>query len=523
MIKTLSLLIVCLLSLTSMAQQYDVEWSGLERSKGRLIYLLPSDSNEFYALRWSGGQLFGTYQVSRHKDLKLVSSARLQLYANNSIANFEGARVIGGQFVVFLSDKHDGKNNLYMKRYDDDLKLIDQAILLASYDLDRNMGKGSFDIRMSSNKEFFAVVWEIKGKKDARNIYGFKIFDTQLNVINEGEYPVPFDRDLSKIHSHHISNSGDYFLALTEYEEKERKVFQRMRLKYKALHIFHIAEDGLLDYELDLGGKRVEAMAMTSNDSNVFILTGIYGEMEEQGVSGVFHQRVDLSTGKKLDEGFMEFEEDFITEGWSDRAVKRAERRADQGKGDPQLYNYQMREITILPDGSIVGTMEQYYVQVRSFSNVRTGQSSNTYYYYYNDIIAYKIGTDSKFGWVQKIRKSQVSANDGGPFSSYETFIDNGQVHFIFNDNVKNFDENGNFIDVDRLHVSNYGRKNNVVALASIDLETGETERKPFFGRTEIEALAVPKLFNVNYPEAHILLYAIWGKKEKIGFLNLNH
>ena len=104
---------------------------------------------------------------------------------------------------------------------------------------------------------------------------------------------------------------------------------------------------------------------MTSDDNNVFTITGIYGDEDFTGVSGVFHQRVDLNTEEKLDEGFKEFSEEFITQGWSDREKKKAERRKDKGKGDPQLYNYQMREATIMDDGSIVGTMEQYFIQRR--------------------------------------------------------------------------------------------------------------------------------------------------------------
>ncbi len=504
-----------------MAQSYSVEWSELEPRKGQLLYLLPKDSGDFYALRWSGGQVFGHYQVSHHKDLKLVGSSRIKLQVNASIANFEGARVIGEHFVVFLSDRMDGKNNFYMQEYSEDLRPLGDAILLASFDLDRRGArKGWFDVRQSGNEKFFGVVWELPGHKEERDVYGFKIFDTDLQLINDGEYPLPFDPDLSVIHSHHISNTGDYFLALTEYDEDERKVFIKNRLKYKALHIYHIAEDGLLDYKLDLEGKRVEAMAMTSDDKNVFTITGIYGKMGEKGVTGVFHQRVDLTTGKKLDEGFKEFPKEFITQDWSERQLKRQQRREERGLDEePQLYNYNMREATILEDGSVVGTMEQYYIQVRSYADTRSGQTTSTYYYYYNDIIAYRIDPEGNFSWLAKVPKYQVSTNDGGPFSSYESFIDDGKVYFIFNDDARNYDESGKFLEGEDLYTASYGRKKNVVALASVDLETGDQKRKTFFERSEINALAVPKLFDVNYSTGEMILYSIWGRKEKIGVL----
>ena len=381
---------------TTYAQSYQVEWSELESKQGSLIYLLPSKTNEFYALRWTGGQILGSYQVSRHVNFKLVAKGRIKLQAEKSMANFEAARMIGGNLTIFLSDRREGQNHLYMQKYSEELEPLDEPIKLASYDLDKKRLKGWFEVKMSANQKYFSVVWEVPGKNEERDLYGFKVFDTTFNLINEGEYPLPFDPELSTIHSHHISNNGDYFLALTEYEEDEKRKFFKNHLTYKALHIYHITDEGLSDFELDIEGKRVEAMAMSSDDNNIFTITGIYGEMYVEGVSGVFHQRVDLNTGKTLDKGFKEFNDEFITQGWSERDKDRADRREERGKGEPLLYNYRMREATILKDGSVVGTMEQYYVQVRSFSDSMSGQSSNTYYYYYNDIIAYKINPDGE-------------------------------------------------------------------------------------------------------------------------------
>jgi hypothetical protein len=172
-----------------------------------------------------------------------------------------------------------------------------------------------------------------------------------------------------------------------------------------------------------------------------------------------------------------------------------------------------------MEDGSIIGTMEQYYVQVQSSMDGRTGQSSNVYMYYYNDIIAYKIDSSGNFNWVNKIRKYQVSINDGGPYSSFESFVDSGHVYFIFNDHVRNYTETGNFIDQEQLHTANYGRKRNAIALASIDLKSGETSRKTFIHEPKSNTLVMPKLFSVNTKTGELWLYSVSGRKEKIGRL----
>lgn len=501
----------------------DIRWGELERRHGSLLYLLPGEQNQFYALRWSGSRLFGHYSVTKHSDLNLVNSAKIRLVADRSIANFEGASVINEQFVVFLSDKRDKKNFFYMQMFDENLEKKEEIIPLASYDLDRNQKAGSFQFRASPNKKYFGVIWEIPGKKDVKDTYGFKIFDREMNVINEGEYKLPFDPDLSQIHEHLISNTGDYFLCLSEFEPSENKTLFSSKTEYKALHIYRINDDlGLQDFTLDLDGRPVVALAMSTGDNNAFTLTGIYSNTDQSGVAGVFYQKLNLDTEKVESEGFQKFEEELITQDWSERSLKRAERRKRQGKGDPELFSYTMRDVTFLDDGSIVGTMEQYYVQVRANSDGRSDQSSNMYYYYYNDIIAYKIDTAGAFAWVEKIEKDQVSINDGGPYSSFESFVDEGKVYFIFNDNLDNYNTKGAFLYPQEIQSANYSRRKNTVALASVDLETGESQRSSFLGRGKSHTIVIPKMFEVNYRTDELIIYSVSGRKEKMGVIKLD-
>ena len=505
------------------AQSYEIEWGELQRSNGQLLRILPDSTDEFYALRWTGGRLFGRYQVSRHEDLEQINRNKISITIDGSIGQFEGARVFGGRFFTFISDRKGSERIFAMQEYSKDLEPVGDEIQLAAYDVEKFVDRGSFDVVLSQNEKYLGIVWEIPGKKDERDKYGFKIFDRELNPVIEGDYPLPFSSELSVINHHHISNTGEYFLSVTEYEFSEKQGVFKNNKEFKAVHIFHIAEDGLQDFTLDFSGERIEALAVSTAAEGYLTITGLYGPTNSPGVSGVFFQRVDLKTREVLSEGFKEFSEDFIMQDWSDREIERAQRREERGKGEPQLYNYIMREAQILPDGSIIGTMEQFYIQVSATPTGQTGQMSNVYNYYYNDIIAYKINPDGEFEWVNKINKYQVSTNDGGPYSSYESFMDDGKLYFIFNDNSYNYNNKGEFIGGDRMYAATYSKRRNVVALASVDIETGEMERSPFFERSEIEALVVPKLFHVNNNTGEMLIYAIWGRKEKFGLLKFKN
>lgn len=519
--KIINFVFSLLLTVASFAQTtFDIDWGELSLSNGKLVQTIPSDSGEFYSLSWSGGRIAGSYLVTKYKGLVQENKGKIKLAVNKSYANFEGIRVVNGKLAVFLSDKIDGQNNFFIQYFGEDLKPDGDPILLASYELDFSKGHGNFDIIASEDEKYFGVVWELEGKRDEKGVYGFKIFDQELNVINDGEYPLPYQAELCTIHSHYVSNQGDYFLVLSEFTEVPSKNPFKNYLNYKAVHIFHITDTGLQDFTLNLTGRRIEALTITSDERQVFTITGVYGEEGIQGASGVFNQQIDYQSGIVLQEGFMKFTDAFITENWSDRAKRRADRLEEKGRAeDPKLYNYKMRSARTLYDGSVIGTMEQNYVQLMANSDIRTGQTNDTYYYYYNDIIVYKINTKGEFDWVKRIAKYQISTNDDGPYSSYESFIDSSKISFIFNDNSDNYDEAGKFIDNQEIYSANFGRRKNVVAIASIDYLTGDKSRSTLFDRSEIEALAIPKLFNVNYNTGELLMYAIWGREERFGEL----
>jgi hypothetical protein len=501
------------------AQQYKVKWGKLEKRTGALYSIIPRSGDDFFALRRTGGGVFGSLKLSKHKALELIASGKISLKVNESMANFEDVTCIGDHLMVFLSDKKDKKNQLFMQEYGEDLKPKGKPIKLGEYEIPKGRSNGSFEVVHSKDSQFFGVIWETYNRKESKTSYGFHIYDNELNTVSEGNYELPYDSNLSKIYANYLSNTGDYFISILEYSEpEEQKLFQK-HLNYKAFHITHITPDGLEDFTLDIEGKRIEAMEMQSDDDHLFTITGIYGAENKSGISGVFYMRVDFNKQEIVDKGFEEFGKDFITQDWSDRQKIKADKKERKGKGEPQLFNYEMREATVLKDGSIVASMEQYYVLTSTYTDPRTGSTRTTYTYYYNDIIAFKVGANGGFDWLKKINKQQVSTNDWGSYSSYARFIDDGKLYFIFNDNIKNYTESGKFIDGE-IYASNFGKRKNTVGLVEVDLNTGDVNRQSFFNGKEITSLAIPKLFITDYITKQLILYTVSGRKEMFGVIN---
>lgn len=516
MIKRALIFVVLLAPFFTMAQDKKLEWGELEGRSGHLIEILPFHGRDFYTLRWKGGNLFGGYYLSRFNDLKQVNTKRVSISVNQNIANFEEALIIDEHPAIVLTNIRDGREQVFLQSYGFDLTPRGDAVLIADYEIQKGMSKEPIQIIQSKDKKYFAVLWLLIGRKKDHDVYGYAIYDQKLNQIDQGEYETPIESRFSQITNHLLSNTGHYFFVIKEYEPNPERKFNQSDLVYKAMHIYQVNNNGELQkYTVSVRGKRIEAISVNTDDSTAYTITGVYGANEFKGVQGIFYMKLDFQNEQILEESFQEFGKDFITEDWSQRDIDIAEKREIKGKDEPSLYNYQMREAQILPDGSMIGIMEQNYVVVRSFSDARSIMTYS-YTYYYNDIIVFKIDKGGEFAWINKIKKSQVSTNDGGPFSSFASIVNGDKIQLIFNDNIENYDENGKYLP-NHDYYTRFNMKFNTVALTEIDVKSGEQNRHTLFSRKETKTIAVPKQFRMDLSSNEMLLYTTYKGKELYG------
>jgi len=504
----------------SYSQYFELSWGEMERSPGSLLEILPRSNSDFYSLRWSGGRALGTYRIVDHENLASVNQTRIKQVAQSGIANFETAVYLNNELFVFLSDKADGYMMLYAQPYDSELNITEESILIASYPNSKISAKPNFSILTSDNRNFLGIVWEIPGRRNISDSYGYVIMDSDMHEIQNGEYSVPFEGNMSTINQHHIANNGDYYLCLTEHNKPNNRLFSRSFDNFKALHVYKLRSNELYEFSIDLESKRIDDINMSSNNNNMFTLTGIYGTGRNNHIEGVFILSFDSAEDSVVYKGFMPFDVQLIQNSRVNRSfLDRSNPR--NRKQNNELYSYKIRDLFTLEDGTLCGSIEQYYIFERSSYDSRTGVSSTIYYYYYDDIIAFKIGINGTFDWQVKIPKSQVSMNDGGPFSSYSSFTGGKNLYFIFNDNVKNYDEMGSYSRKNNSCYSfNLSRRKNVAAIVQVNLESGTMDRNTLFSRKELNSIVVPKMFKLNIQDEELLLYAIMKGKERFGLLN---
>jgi hypothetical protein len=517
--KKFIILLFLLIIHSEIGAQNNIQWGPLERSNGSLLSIIPKNEGNFFTLRWLGGRVFGSYYIDEYENLSKFESSKIKQTVENGMANLEYGAIVNNQPILFLSDKN-GKNLcLFFQRLSSNLKAIGPAEQILCYENDKISAQPEFQIVQSQNKKYLAITYDIPGSKQNQDSYGFAIIDTNLTVVHKGKYNLPFDGNMATINDYHLSNDGNFYMNVTEHVNPNDRIFARNFKNYKAMHVYQIKSDTLSSFQLNFSGKRVEAIRMSSIDS-LFTLTGLYSDRDAQGTTGVFYLTINTKNNVVNRQGFVPFSNELTRIQWSDQNRISGRNYNDTWQTSNQLYEFRLRNMNLLPDGSIVGSVEQYYIYSRTNFDNRTGISNSVNYYYYDDIVAFKIGLNNNFDWCKTIEKSQSSINDNGPYSSYANYIDGNKFCMIFNDNSKNYSESGEFISNDIVRSTNFSRRRNAVALVEIDLISGNIYRKSMIKQKELNSIILPKLFSVDQEKKQLLLYAISGGKERFGYLN---
>ncbi len=515
MTKITTLLILLFsLSISSQAQ-LNINFAEIIKPKGHFYSFYPISENDFYTTRGVGFG-GGTTELVRHSNYQEVASNKMKMTVGDGFARWTASSMIDKKVVVFFSDKGaEGEvktNSLYLQKYNEACLPDGAPQLLSKIEVQKTWRKaGSFSVLPSSNNEFYCIEYEIPGDKDANDRFLYKIFSKNFDLVSEGEYQVPYESRVSSISRRYLSNTGDYFLSCNVYDLGDKKRVKDVASLDKVV-LLHIKKDGIEEMEMELDGRRSMEMNYSSDGNGIMTFTGLYGDKKERGIKGIFYFRYDFKNKKEIDSGFEPFTKDFITSDWSDKQKEKAQKKEDKGKAAPQLYNYEVRGLMTQADGSIVGLMEKYWVQVITTTDPKTGATSTTYVYHYEDLITYKIQANGTFEWVKKIPKKQISRNDGGFLSSVSSFMKDDKMIIIFNDNMKNYDLKGDY-NGERF-VCNYGKKTSTVAYAEVDIATGEIVQKLALGTEAINQYAVPKSFEFDASTNQVWMVFRPGRKK---------
>ena len=222
------------------SQEIPIIWSELLKNTGSLMDILPKTSRDFVALRWSGGNTFGSYKFTNYENLTFLEEKKVKLKTQSGIGTFETSFFFGNKTCVFLSDFANSRMMIFLQKYDEYLEPEDEPILMADYENKKFNAQPNFQIITSNNNKFISIFWQIPGKFSTSDAYGYKIFDVNFIEVQTGEYILPFDGNLTIISNYHLTNSGECLISLTEYIKPVDRLFINNNENFKALHVYKL-------------------------------------------------------------------------------------------------------------------------------------------------------------------------------------------------------------------------------------------------------------------------------------------
>jgi hypothetical protein len=218
-----------------------------------------------------------------------------------------------------------------------------------------------------------------------------------------------------------------------------------------------------------------------------------------------------------MKESYKEFDESFITAGWSDREVNKAKKKKIKKDKAIEMYDYDLKDFVLRADGGVVLLAEQFYIRVVTTTSTDANGNTTTkttYHYYYNDVIVINISPEGNIEWTTKVEKYQHSKNDDGRLSSFALQVRGDMMYLVYNERAKQY-----FDKEERSGMKGKDKRSYLTLLVTLNAD-GEYEKEILLNNSVDKVYTVPKLCE-QISESEMLIYSTSRKAQKFGKMKI--
>ncbi len=501
----------------SFSQSDFIEWGYENKNRTILQNFFPEKGLDGYGLRLQRNLIVDNPTLVRYENGKELFSKKIARSIEKNIVNFEEVIFFNSTLFVFFTDKSNGMNRLIMQGFDKELDKFNPPLELTNYPVEKVFEKkGFFNITLSQDESKMCVEYLLPAKRSGFETIGYKTFDSSFNLLSEGEFSIPLKAQNSSVDVRHLTNSGQFFIGVSLFNNNDFSIWRDHKGIEKTI-IYQPQTDSLFSYDLFLDNQRVFDFKLSSLN-NMLIVTGTYGDNFGRGAKGVFYQNIRIDSHTIQKESLQDFPAEVLQEEKNASIFRQFNRNGILTNVQPDLMNYAFRNIHVQEDGSVIVLAEQFYIQQLNSTDAR-GYAQTINYFYYDDLICYKIDSLGKFEWFTKIEKEQISSNDYGYFSSIISYVSEGKMNLFFNDNIQNYESSGSFNDNAYSIEFPVRKKLYCLAEVQIDLKNGNHSRNISQRFEDVGAYVIPKKSTVNKVQKELVFFAA-NKIQRLGFLS---
>lgn len=337
-------------------------------------------------------------------------------------------------------------------------------------------------------------------KKDKLNYdkIGLQVFDENMNKLWGGQFTMPYTEAIMDNSDFSIDGNGNAYMLAKVYDSEKRKEKDKETGK-PAYHfeVLKFVKDNkkIISANISVDDYFIVEASLIENFKHEMIIACTYSKKSKgNGTDGVFLASLDQDNKvAKYKNGFYEFPLEDLMKFESARTKRKAEK-----KDDYEAPNLVVRNILIEGDGSVMLVLEEYFKVVYRTTDSR-GNTRTSTTFYYEDIIAGKIGAAGKFEWLRKIPKKQKGTTTSYGYAinynlpgtmGFKLISDATGYYFLYLDNKKNMDITED--EVPKYHVDGAGGQ---VVVSKLDNAGVITNKELLFDTREEDVMVFPAKF----------------------------
>lgn len=414
MLKSIIGALVILLAFSSLAQRMNenvnISFGDLKMESGGDVFIVSTFKvDDGYIvlkkqpIRGPGG--FNYYLEKFNEDLESqnLHDISSQFELDDFVIN--GIIKVKDSYILFSTKDFPDvrKEELYGQTFNWDNGKMSSPQMIFSQKYERRRGGINYEMKTSSDDNLLLLTIHPPYVRGQQESVTFEVYDDQLERLYSEENITFEEEDKNyDIKETLLGADGKIYLLGSKFTPKDKKLGRETGpTEYEVITI----NDGIQDKTmLDFGDKFVDDISLVFSEDGTLYCGGYYRKTDGIGIDGLFLFTINNETGEVENETWDEFTKEFITEGWSDRAVAKAKRKEDRKGTDLGLSNLEFRSVIKHDDGSISMVGEIFWITTTTRTN-SNGTTTTTTTYHYGNLVVSRINKDGEFSNHTRLRK----------------------------------------------------------------------------------------------------------------------
>lgn len=346
------------------------------------------------------------------------------------LQRFAGIVHFQHHFLLFTSGYNKERDRFfaYAIMINNDGEVMQDPVLIHSMKTQGHMSPPALEWRVSPNQKEVLTFFEPVRDRTKDEAIGFKLYSAQLELLQERDLLLPFEKDMVQIHQYTFDDAQGVYMLSGQNPEKNATTYEQPQMGRYVVFYFSFAENKLKEYDVSLKDKQVVSVAFDLRAAGELVIGGYYSNDLSTSISGTFLFELSPKAERIKTASYTPFSREFLQSFLSDRELKKQ-------SGIPSLY---LDKILIQSDSAVYLVGEQYYLTEQLINDITTGRQSVQYVYHFDDIALTRVAPSGTTDWSLRIPKQQYAYTQDKT-CSYSCFARNDSVSIIFNDVQENF------------------------------------------------------------------------------------